>query len=159
MQSRIQLVVFGLEAGRYALRLAAVQRVVRAVEVTPLPKAPPIVLGVINVQGQIIPVFNLRKRFSLKQRAIEPSNQFIIAATRTRVIALVVDTVVGVIERLEKEILAPASILSDMEYVEGVTKFADGIVFIHDLGGFLSLDEAKQMDEALKISEDGADHV
>ncbi len=135
------------------------QRVVRAVEVTPLPKAPLIVLGVINVQGQIIPVFNLRKRFSLKQREIEPSNQFIIATTRTRVVALVVDTVVGVIERLEKEILAPASILSDMEYVEGVTKFEDGIIFIHDLGGFLSLDEAKQLDEALNNTQDGADHV
>ena len=135
------------------------QRVVRAVEVTPLPKAPLIVLGVINVQGQIIPVFNLRERFSLKQREIEPSNQFIIATTRTRVVALVVDTVVGVIERLENEILAPASILSDMEYVEGVTKFEDGIVFIHDLGGFLSLDEANQLDQALKNSQDGADHV
>jgi purine-binding chemotaxis protein CheW len=66
---------------------------------------------------------------------------------------------VGVIERLDKEILAPASILSDVEYVEGVTKFADGIVFIHDLGGFLSLDEAKQLDEALKNTQDGADHV
>jgi purine-binding chemotaxis protein CheW len=153
------LVVLSLDDGWYALRLAAVQRVVRAVEVTPLPKAPVIVLGVINVQGQIIPVFNLRKRFSLEQREIEPSNQFIIATTRTRVVALVVDAVVGVIERIEKEILAPASILSDLEYVEGVTKFADGIVFIHDLGGFLSLDEAKQLDEALKNSQDGADHV
>jgi purine-binding chemotaxis protein CheW len=153
------LVVLSLDDGWYALRLAAVQRVVRAVEVTPLPKAPLIVLGVINVQGQIIPVFNLRERFSLKQREIEPSNQFIIATTRTRVVALVVDTVVGVIERLEKEILAPASILSDVEYVEGVTKFEDGIVFIHDLGGFLSLDEANQLDEALKNTQDGADHV
>ena len=153
------MVVLGLDDGWYALRLAAVQRVVRAVEVTPLPKAPLIVLGVINVAGQIIPVFNLRKRFSLKQRQIEPSNQFIIATTRTRVVALVVDTVVGVIERLENEILAPASILSDMEYVEGVTKFEDGIVFIHDLGGFLSLDEANQLDQALKNSQDGADHV
>jgi purine-binding chemotaxis protein CheW len=153
------LVVLSLDDAWYALRLAAVQRVVRAVEVTPLPKAPLIVLGVINVQGQIIPVFNLRERFSLKQREIEPSNQFIIATTRTRVVALVVDTVVGVIERLEKEILAPASILSDVEYVEGVTKFEDGIVFIHDLGGFLSVDEANQLDEALKNTQDGAHHV
>jgi purine-binding chemotaxis protein CheW len=46
-----------------------------------------------------------------------------------------------------------------MEYVEGVTKSEDGIVFIHDLGGFLSLNEAKQLDEALKNTLDGADHV
>jgi purine-binding chemotaxis protein CheW len=41
-----------------------VERIVRVVEVTPLPKAPEIVLGVVNVQGQIIPVINIRKRFS-----------------------------------------------------------------------------------------------
>jgi purine-binding chemotaxis protein CheW len=141
------------------LPLAAVERVVRAVEVTPLPKAPAIVLGVINVQGQIIPVFNLRKRFSLKQREIEVSDQFIIATTRTRIVALAVDIVMGVIERFETEVLSPASIVSGMEYVEGVTKIEDGIVFIHDLAGFLALDEAKQLDEALKITRDGADYV
>ncbi|MBF8302857.1 MAG: cheW40H-4 [Candidatus Dadabacteria bacterium] len=59
-----QLVVLTLDEQRYALHLSAVERIVRVVEVTPLPKAPEIVLGVVNVQGQIIPVINIRKRFS-----------------------------------------------------------------------------------------------
>ena len=49
MNGSIRLVVFTLDEQRYALHLDAVERVVRAVEVTPLPKAPEIVLEVISV--------------------------------------------------------------------------------------------------------------
>jgi purine-binding chemotaxis protein CheW len=59
-----QLVVLTLDEQRYALHLSAVERIVRMVEITPLPKAPQIVLGVVNVQGRIVPIVNIRKRFS-----------------------------------------------------------------------------------------------
>ena len=58
MSDIAQLVVFRLDERRYALPLAVVERVVRAVDVTPLPKAPPMVLGVIDVHGRVLPVLN-----------------------------------------------------------------------------------------------------
>ncbi len=58
-------IVFTLDEQRYALHLSAVERVICVVEITPLPKAPEIVLGIINVGGQIIPVIDMRKRFRL----------------------------------------------------------------------------------------------
>ena len=65
-----QLLVFALGDQRCALYLPVVDRVVRMVEITPLPKAPDIVLGVVNVHGEVIPVINVRKRFGLPQRDI-----------------------------------------------------------------------------------------
>lgn len=62
------LVVFRLDERRYALPLSVVERVIRAVEVTPLPKAPPIVLGAIDVQGRVVPVLNVRRRFLMPDR-------------------------------------------------------------------------------------------
>ena len=59
------ILVFALDEPRYALPLSAVERVVRAVEITPLPNAPAIIQGAINVQGAIIPVVNIRESFSL----------------------------------------------------------------------------------------------
>lgn len=50
-----QLVVFNLADQRYALHLSAVERVVLIAELTALPKAPEIVLGIINVRGCIVP--------------------------------------------------------------------------------------------------------
>ena len=61
MSESVQFVVFRLDKQRYALSLAAVERVVRAAEVTLLPNAPPIVLGAIDVGGRVLPVFNVRR--------------------------------------------------------------------------------------------------
>ncbi|MGR3179797.1 MAG: chemotaxis protein CheW, partial [Candidatus Anammoxibacter sp.] len=51
MNKQNQLIVFILDEQKYALYLVDVEKVVRTVEITSLPKAPGIVLGVINVQG------------------------------------------------------------------------------------------------------------
>ena len=62
MNTSIQLVAFTLDEQRYALPLYDVERVVHAAGVTLFPKAPEIVLGVVNVQGRIIPVVNIGKK-------------------------------------------------------------------------------------------------
>lgn len=145
-----QLVVFMLDGQHYALHLFAVKRIVRVVETTPLPKAPEIVLGVINVGGGIVPVVDIRKRFRLPMREINLSDQLVIANTSQRSVALVVDSVLDVIEHSDKEMIAAEQILPRMEYVEGVVKLEDGLILIHDLDMFLSLEEEKALDDALK---------
>ncbi len=63
--------IFSLEQQQYALHLSAVESVVWAVEITRLPKAPEIVMGLVNVRGRIFPVVNTRRRFNLSEREIE----------------------------------------------------------------------------------------
>jgi len=142
-------VVFTLDEQRYALLLSAVARVVPVVEITPLPKAPAIVLGVVNVQGRILPVVNLRGRFHLPERELRLSDQCIIARTLTRTVALVVDRVSGVLEVSDQAVIAAEQILPSMTYVAGVVKLEDGMVLIHDLDQLLSLDEEEALDQAL----------
>jgi purine-binding chemotaxis protein CheW len=144
-----QYVVFTLDELFYAVRLSAVIRAIRAVEITPLPKAPPIVLGVINLGGRIIPVVNIRKRFRLPERELELTDQFIVArASRSdanadggRLLALAVDEVVGVRDLSSQETIAAETILPGLEHLEGVAKTDQGLILIHDLGTFLSLEE------------------
>jgi len=145
-----QLVVFTLDDQRYALHLSAVERIVRVVEVTPLPKAPDIVLGIVNIQGRIIPVVNIRKRFHLPEREINLSDQLIIANTSKRPVALLTEAVNEVIEQSAERVATSEEILSGIKYVEGVVKLGDGMILIHDLDKFLSLEEEKVLDEAMK---------
>jgi len=145
-----QLVVFTLDDQRYALHLSAVERIVRVVEVTPLPKAPDIVLGIVNIQGRIIPVVNIRKRFHLPEREINLSDQLIIANTSKRPVALLTEAVNEVIEQSAERVATSEEILSGIKYVEGVVKLEDGMILIHDLDKFLSLEEEKVLDEAMK---------
>lgn len=98
MKESVQLVVFTLNEQRYGLRLSAVERVVRAVEVTLLPSAPEIVLGIINLAGRVVPVMNVRQRFGLPEKESDLSDQFIIARTAMRTVALLVDSVSTLVE-------------------------------------------------------------
>jgi purine-binding chemotaxis protein CheW len=149
MNNAHQLVVFLIQDQRYGLHLSSVDRIVRSVEITPLPEAPSIVLGVINHHGRIVPVINIRKRFNLPKREVGLNDQLIIAHTSKRCIALVVDSATEVVSYLPDSIVAAEQILPGMEYIQGVAKFPDGLILIHDLEKFLSLDEEQSLEVAL----------
>lgn len=153
MSEPAQLVVFCLNGQRFALPLAAVERIVCAVEVTPLPGAPAVVLGAIDVAGCVLPVLNIRRRFLLPEREVGPADQFLIARTARRTLALVIDEAHGVIEHAPSDLIASDRIVPGLGQFQGVVKLDDGLVLIHDLEKFLSLDEARTLDEAMDRAE------
>ena len=142
-------VVFTLDQGRYALPLSATLRIVRAAQITPLPAAPANVLGALNVAGEVLPVFNVRRRFGLPERALEPSDHLLIARTEGRTVVLTIDAALGVIEHPDAAMVAAERITSDLAHIRGVLPLDDGLVLIHDLGQFLSSAEAVQLDDAM----------
>jgi purine-binding chemotaxis protein CheW len=151
-----ELVSFCLDDRRFAVSLSSVEQVERVVSITPLPRAPDIIPGVINIHGRIVPVFNIRERFRLPPRDIQLSDQLIVASTSKRTIALLVDSVIDVIEIPKDKIVASGDVLPQLDFVEGVVKTEDGMILIHDLERFLSLHEEKALDEAMKeLKEDG----
>ncbi len=149
MNDTDKFITFILDEQKIALPLSAVDRVVMAAEITTLPKAPDIVLGVINVAGKIIPVVNTRQRFRLPDREMRLTDQFIIAHTARRQVALLVDTTTDIIEPAPQEMIAAGDILPNLEYVEGVVKVKDGLILIHNLETFLSLEEETILEEAM----------
>lgn len=143
------LVVFNLEERLFALHLEAVERVIRACAVLPMPKAPEIIIGVINLQGRIVPVADIRKRFGMTERELEPEDHIIIAHTQRRSVALPVESVHGIRDVSSRDITNPERIIPGLEYVQGVARLDDGMILIHDVDKFLSLEEEEQLDNAL----------
>jgi purine-binding chemotaxis protein CheW len=141
--------MFTLDQERYALNLPVVKRVLRSVEILPLPKAPDIVTGIINVQGQVLPVVDVRKRFKLRSHELGLEDRFIITTTPKRTIAILVDSVVGIRDITDNELVSASQILPSTDYIRGVAKLEEGLVLIYDLDKFLSLDEEKALDNAL----------
>jgi len=148
-----KLVTFRLDNWRFALSVSIVERIIRAVEATPLPKAPDIVSGIINLHGLVVPLFDIRKRFGLPAREVELSDQIIIAAARNRTISILVDSVDNVMDIPEEKIVASDQVLTDLPYVDGIVKTVDGMIIIHDLDRFLSIHEEKTLSEAIEALE------
>ncbi|MDQ3811382.1 MAG: chemotaxis protein CheW, partial [Chloroflexota bacterium] len=129
----MQILLFELAGQRYGVPLRSVREVVRAVAITPLPTAPTVIEGIINVRGTLMPVFDLRARFGLPRKAVDPSDHLIIAWAQSRLVALRVDRADWMADIAESELEAAATIVPYAEYVSGVAKLPDGLVLIHDL--------------------------
>ena len=147
-----EILSFTLDQQRFALPLASVERVLRALAVTHIPDAPPIVYGVIDYYGEIIAVINLRSHLKLADKGIQVNDRFIIVNSSSRKLALVVDEVESVLKPLEKDINKADGINSGLKIAKIIRDNA-GIIFIYDLEKLLNSVDEIQLDELLKAKE------
>lgn len=150
------LLTFAVENNRLALMARDVQEVVRAVATAPLPGAPEPVVGVINVRGTLVPVLDIRARFGWTTTPLALEQHFILARAGPRLVALWVDRALELLEVATEAITAPDEVVPGARYVGGVVRLADGVLVIHDLARFLSLDEAHELDSVLATAEPAA---
>lgn len=133
------ILVFRMNSQNCALRLSVVERVIQAVAVTPVPGVPDSVLGLINVQGNVIPVFAIGEWVGVGGKEIEPSDQFVVVRVAKRTAALLVSETRGVMELAEKQTVAAEGVLPGLaKCIEGVHKLDSDIILIYDLEKFLT---------------------
>jgi purine-binding chemotaxis protein CheW len=145
---------------RYALPASDVRELVRIVTIVPLPAASPLIEGVINVRGRVVPVLDIRARFGLPPQPIAPSDHLILAHAGTRVVALRVDRALGLTRIAAEQIERPQTLVRGARYVGGIAKLPDGLVLIQDPATFLDDGESAAFDAAVSggasYSGDGA---
>jgi purine-binding chemotaxis protein CheW len=144
-----QLLAFEIDGYQFGLHLQFVERVVQAVEIQPVPDFPEMMAGVINVQGSIMPVLNTRKRLGLKERPLKLSDLFVIALADNHPIALIVDSVQGIIpyasdQLVQLEEMSPNRAASD------VLRIADGLLLVYNPDKSLSPSEWSTLAIALE---------
>ena len=144
-----QFLAFEVGGRRLGLPAGVLREVLRAVAIAALPKAPPIVEGVINLRGTLVPVLDIRQRFGLPPTPVALEQHLLIAQAGSRLVALRVDRALDLVGVDETTIESTAAVAPGAEYVAGIAKLADGLLVINDLERFLSLDEAGQVDAAV----------
>lgn len=134
----------------FAVPLSAADRVHLMAAVSPVPGAPAVVLGAINLEGGVVPVVDLRRRLGLPPRAYGLAAHLLILRTPRRRLAVAADEVLGVSE-MDPSVIAPAeAVLPGLSRVTGIAARPGGLLFIYDIEAFLTADEEGQLDEALK---------
>ena len=149
----MDILTFELDSRLHAFRADDVVQIVQMVEVSPLPGAPPVIEGVVNVRGTIVPVFDLRARLGLPARAIDPAQHLVILASGARSSAVRVDAADDFVSIPDSDIAAS---LADSgvngagsRHVAGIAATSDGTTVIYDLAAFLSQSETDALDDAL----------
>lgn len=144
-----KVIIFTLDGFSYALPLKNVTKVIHALEIRELPKAPEIISGIINVKGEIFPVVDMRKRFQMKVREIIPEDNFILCDTGKRHIALWIDEVNGIKELSSDNYLETKQTLPYAQFIKGVAKIDEDLILIYDLEQCLNLNEEIELEQAL----------
>lgn len=144
-----KILTFKLDDIHFALYLANVDRVIRAVSVTTVPKAAPAIHGLMDYHGDHIPVVSIRKRFGRTEKEIESNDRFIITVWNKRKLAIVADEVEYLLdtsgEKIQRIDVSTAQINKGSHEELGldfINTFGTekGIIIIYDLEKLLGAD-------------------
>jgi purine-binding chemotaxis protein CheW len=149
-EAQEHLVTFFLANEEYGVDVRVVQEIIRVTEVTPVPRAPEAIKGVINLRGRIIPVVDLKRRLGLGEVQEARLARIVVVKLRDRLIGLLVDGAsqvlkvpVSVIEAAPEEVVE-----IDANYIRGVAKLDKRLIILVDLPKILGV----EIRDALSIS-------
>jgi purine-binding chemotaxis protein CheW len=145
----LQMLVFDLDGQRYGFPLGSVREVLRAVAISPLPSAPDIVEGVLNLRGRPVPVLDFRRRLGVSPRELNPSEHFVIAEIAGRVVAFRVDRADCVAQVAASAVATADALGPGVRHIEKIASDEAGVVFIYDPAAFLSAAESSALTDAL----------
>ena len=144
----LALVAFRLGAETYGLRLHEVREIIMAGMVTPVPRAPSFIEGVLNLRGEVIPVIDLRDRFGLPRQQATSLSRIVITPIADIFTGLVVDSVEEVKSVDQRRLEDPPKVAAAQAntYIQKVARANDGVIFILDIQELLSDVEGHQLE-------------
>lgn len=136
------LVTFRLGTGEYAIDIMQAKEIIKMEKITLIPNAPDFVEGVINLRGNIIPIIDLKKRFSLEEASGDKNTGIIIVKIDDIDMGIIIDSISKVVSIATADIQAPPSMLSGIgqKYIKGVGKLEDKLLVVLDLEKLFSND-------------------
>ena len=132
MTERQKFSTFYLGGLLFGIEVEKIQEVLNYQEITPVPHAPSVVLGLINLRGQIITAVDLRQRLGLCERAASRLSINIVIRTNEELLSLLVDGVGEVVEVGEETFAPPPETMDpkNRELVRGVHKLSDKLMHV-----------------------------
>jgi purine-binding chemotaxis protein CheW len=127
---RVEYVTFALAGEAYAVPISRVAEILKPLPITPVPRSPRVVIGVMTVRGRLVTVLDLRRRLRLPESPLDHKSRILITDTGEERIGLLVDEVMQVHRLGESEIEARDVLGGDPEpYLAGIGR-PDGAVLI-----------------------------
>lgn len=139
----LKVLIFSINNEYYATDIMEVERIVGYEEPTKLPDSPVFVEGVINHEGNILPVINLARRFNLSRDMTKQESKIIVARQKLGKIGIIVDVVSEVKDVLESSIEIPPEIVAGISkrYIKGLIKIDKKIIIFLNLATILTEEE------------------
>jgi purine-binding chemotaxis protein CheW len=144
-----QYVSFILDNEEYGVPILKVQEIIRFTSLTRVPRASEFIEGVLNLRGRVIPVIDLRKRFSLPQAERDRNTRIVVVEVDNRTVGIIVDGVREVLQ-INSADIEPAPPLGSRvrtDFIEGMGKVGDRLMILLEIDKILSAEEKTALEE------------
>lgn len=129
-----QFCTFFINKIYFGIDVLQVQEVIRFTQITPVPLAPPDILGLINLRGKIVTIIDIKSRLQMNQNMIDnyENNYNIILNNKSELISLIVDDIGDVVEVAENQFEPPPATLKGKmrSFLQGAYKLQDKFLLI-----------------------------
>ncbi len=131
----LQFVTFFIGEELYGVDIYKVREVIKLIDITSVPRSTEYVVGVINLRGQVIPVIDLRLRFSLELKKYDKQTRIIVSEVKGKTVGMIVDRM-NKVERIpESKMKKETNVISsiDADFIDRIGKIGDNIMVVIDI--------------------------
>ena len=142
-------VTFKLDNETYGIDVMQIREVLRGTEISPVPGAPPFVLGIINLRGNVVAIVDTRSRFGLPAHKMDDASRILILESGDYVVGFLVDSVHEVVE-LKSSSIEPApdtGSATATRFITGLCNREEGLLILVDAQKMLSEDECAELED------------
>ncbi len=144
-------VIFQLGDQKYGINLMFINGIEQDYSIIPVPNAPKVIKGIINLRGEVIPVYSLRARFGMPTGVNSSSKSLLVVNLEGSFVAFEVDAVEGIEAMDPRDINRMPSIAAneDTAFMEEVLHIGDGIVIAISVDEILSDEMMSQIKDMI----------
>ena len=154
VQKEGKYLTFTLAGEEYGIGILKIKEIIGMLPITSVPQTPDFVKGVINLRGKVIPVIDLRLRFSMGEIEYTERTCIIVveiaSQAGTVMIGIVVDSVSEVLNIKGDDIAETPTFGTRLntEYILGMAKMGGGVKILLNIDKVLSADEVGMLDQS-----------
>lgn len=138
--------VFNLDDLVYGVPVSSIREIVPMVEITPVPNAPQLIKGVVNLRGTIVPVIDIRRKLKLPDRPPDAHTCLMVADAPARAFAFLADRVTDCLELEEVKLPEESAALPpERRFVRGIGQHGGLIIVLLDMDGLLTPADRKAL--------------
>ncbi len=142
-----QYLTFMLGEELYGVDILRVQEIKGYSKLTRIPNTPAFIKGVLNLRGAIVPIIDLRIKFTMEQVEYTMFTVIVVVVVRDRIMGMVVDTVSDVLFISGKDIQLPPALGKkvDVSFISGIARSGENLVTLLDIDRVLTDEEMEQV--------------
>ena len=145
MADYMKPVIFKLNEEMFGVDINKVQGIEKQINIVPVPNSTSYIDGIINLRGEVVPVYDLKKKFGMKSGSI--SENFIIVRFNGVALALGVDAVLEIDDLPADKVVSMPSMVktSATAYLDMVANLKEGLVILLDIDKLLTDEETNNV--------------